>query len=1464
MASSQSGGNVSSGGPLSSFALNPAVEAAMRGYSNSRATMAPNPEEDVRNLVPPPLETLPPAVPWEGQQVMPSREALLTGEVPVMSEQNPEGISIQEEDDLARLTEAPYLPRMDQEVQGVDERGEPTRQGFPADWTLQLAAEQGNLEQTRAALRNVTSPDPTVRENAALHLASMMQTSEMGRMASDQTSPWAKAKLGQQTALQESFNKDPIELKKHLTSVAAQMQPTLNTISDFAKEALFDPEEATMWVVGDDNYKYTVGVRALMDEAEALKTDPMNLLDPNSRESRMIQFIMGNAYLHAVAQSVGAAGKGENTPETEQDWRDDSSAIGDFINSVRHGAVIGFKNAGIDPGKYNMDEFATAMTYHGINKGQLKTMHDPVQGRVMLIPQGGTKTVAERVARITDILTGQPSRGRMGVVPMPSGQGLLDRGTGLVKKAITKGLRAFKRDVAESTKNILGSVGLIFTPTLLARKEAELHLITKPENLEMDPDDPENKLPLYSTHPLANRLGLHKGAYDTAKANVMYPKGYDSTDPQQRADYEQLQKERARDVMQMKFREVELFMQAAKESSGRVRFNRFTHALNNQRFYVNTFDGDYMGSKNIIREVLTFSKRDFVDPASLFDVKEINRLFRVAEQLWAGDPRSEAWGGVVANRMNNMPQTDLAALGTMMNTVLYYTSAIEKYTVDGVEANVSQAAPLTIIKLYKPEMAQHLAELGMQLSTYVKNGDHLPPQQGQQQAGLKPDPEMMKLWAATEKGSSQGVLSLWDDLYRAQEAFKNNIREPVDLTHHSIADGRQSGILLQSLMYGMKHAGDARVVAALAQPSMWMPDLRAQVFASFLEKIRLNFEEDHPEKVQAWASYFRELADKSDVEGVAKSWIKKPLMQAAYSKNVMMFYSELIESLTEDEDSNAAWETHVRDVYRGSTSAAAEDLRQALGDSLREVIDGPSNKVLANFGQWLGVLNQAMYLELPSGDTAVIVPTENAPVNASKGITGRSVVREKSDITGQTIQLKSPNFKTLEFIDAGTGEPTSIALRSQQNAPAAKRRRLHQDRQKQERREDTEPAGYAMRRQLAVMMVQALDGDLIKWATHLVNPPRTRTKAGPSPIMWVHDSSISTPGQALKYLHAYNNMALPNVAKYMTTLGEKMEKAEAEAREVVGKKLAAMEAGGELVGIGEEGDFPALGALFWEWEAKINNQGWRDMWKDPKKLRERTTRVKEILANARSNGWRGALDFTDSDGEIDPNWPRWKRELAVSPMQAKHLFKLAKTLLQLQKGEPDDAFSVWVGAHKERVRNTIKALNSIAEFGGRTHLAPQKGRSATMAPQAKAPINSKAARTAREAEADRIRLEVEEQLQLMNDTPVAKPDDVTDTGRSQDDAEAFKKRLLREGMSKQLMTTLNQRGLTASEADIKTAVMDHGDKEGMTFSKLVDLLVKAGRTQPTRRAARSGAPKPAPMKEDIDLGPDTDDESFDF
>jgi hypothetical protein len=782
--------------------------------------------------------------------------------------------------------------------------------------------------------------------------------------------------------------------------------------------------------------------------------------------------------------------------------------------------------------------------------------------------------------------------------------------------------------------------------------------------------------------------------------------------------------QKAAEIMSMKFKEIERYMEAATTSAGKVRYNRFIHALNNFRFYTNTFDGDYQGSKNIIRDIISFAKRSSATPESLFDPKEVGRLTALARQLWGGSSSSPAWGNDLLQSLRALPTTTRSALGTMQNAVVYYYTAIAPEALvndSGHAMDITKMSPGSIISLYEPKIGEALADLGMNYNLFLEN-----PSAGNPAGDGS---EMLKLWAATEKGGAQSSLNLWDDFHNMRMAFKSGLQgrqTPVPLTHHSVSDGNQSGIFLQAAIYGVEGNAPPSVLTMLSQAMPTLQDLRVSGWGMVIRELGTIANADGGDGSRAadWIAFFKEAADEYGLATVAKDFFKVPLMQAAYGKNAFMFESELYDVLASSKYAEF-FDKHMG--QHGQMVKLNEQLQQAVGNALGQIVNVRGNKNLMNIGQMFGVMNSPVTITGLSGDYLTISPTENAPVaGAPKRPRG---TRTSKDANGKVIRLRDRNdgFETgLPMVDAETGAQEDVIRHEMQSTPSAKRKKTFLSRVTGLTRTDEDPFGYGLRRQLPVLLVQALDGDLVKWVTLKVN--EQVGGMGPHPVMWVHDSAISTADAGLLYNHTYNNVAIPELMTTVQSMLPRLWRHKKAVKKMLVEKVMSR---GEDVGIGLAGEHPALGAVFEELYRKLTDEKYKKLWFKPKtgkknlnpnaktdqnRWEEFHARGMDIIKEAEKNGW------TNPDNLTLDQW----QDLAVTPKEFVNLLELAEKVLNVHETAVDSHIPNWIARAKDRVKNAYERTMMANKHGGFVHMRISEASPANAVKVPEAPKRSQA------------------------------------------------------------------------------------------------------------------------------------------
>jgi hypothetical protein len=229
---------------------------------------------------------------------------------------------------------------------------------------------------------------------------------------------------------------------------------------------------------------------------------------------------------------------------------------------------------------------------------------------------------------------------------------------------------------------------------------------------------------------------------------------------------------------------------------------------------------------------------------------------------------------------------------------------------------------------------------------------------------------------------------------------------------------------------------------------------------------------------------------------------------------------------------------------------------------------------------------------------------------------------------------------------------------------------------------------------MVVMPIQSIDGDLVKSTTLSVN----KNRATPVPILWVHDSAISTPGGSLLYRNAYNNISIPKAIPQIAKFGNQFAAVIKDSEEAVFNKVMER---GRPVSIGDQGDFPALGSYLDEQFERVQDDGAYKQIFLKRAYNNETTWLKyqqktnAILKEAEANGWKAPRSIPDT---ANMTGEQIRRHLAVTPRQFKNLVNLSKEMLKLSG--PSNRFDSWVRNFASNVNDTASKLMTASKKDG--------------------------------------------------------------------------------------------------------------------------------------------------------------------
>jgi hypothetical protein len=922
----------------------------------------------------------------------------------------------------------------------------------------------------------------------------------------------------------------------------------------------------------------------------------------------------------------------------------DGMFLGDYINSIKHFAANGLRNAGLTVEPAAVEQLAKVMALTAETNGDAYVVDDKNTGKRYVTMSAAAKTNARELERLAEVMLGDRSRGRSSTTPNPSGAGLTDPRQLFTKKSF--GAKGLVTSAAEATKDINGRIGTVFRA-----KDVKFKSIGYNDIFSKVEEDPETGTPLYSMSPFAEREGVSQDYYEAAMQSAKIPENLRGGDPKAIEAY---RAKHAAEVMHSKFKAIEFDMANIEGSKG-VRFTKYMHSLSNQRMFPANFDTDYMSSKNTIRDTMGLAKQDLAYKEDLFDPVQVQRNQQKFYDILRMD------GEKKHDALMRLSPREQGAIGTMFTTVVNY------YTTIDPQPTILKTVEADAIKLYRPEMALKLAELGKQYNEWLENPDM--------------EADIVRYLAGMERGESMGAKNLWDDLF--QLSAKAN-GQPMALTHHNFDDGNQNGIFLQALFFGSTNNATR---LGIANPSQ--EDMRGAA----LNKMKLQLENlltDRKEQLLGWKSFLNAAEEEMGRNTLAKILFKAPLMQNSYSKHASMFRDYLYEVMDEHGPKfEGLLKTHLEPLYKDKAEMYGQ-FGAALEGTLGELVNAKYAEMMKAIGRYTAIVDSTVFMELPTGDTGVFTAVGAQPVNKNFD---DSTYTEKELPSGQKVYMKLPN-RVVDTFRTPDGDVQIESMVDGYNPSASKGSQMHLRRRTQTYDKFNNALGTSQSRMMAVMPIQSLDGDLLKWTTLFVN----RGLKTPVPALWVHDSIISTPFGSLVYRNAYNNVAIKNAIPYIADFGKMFEGlvTGAEQQAVQRAKESVTQFGTpKPVGIGEQGDFPALGAFFDEMHEKVNSPTYKaDYLSSPnrteKGYNEYMTRLNKILDEARKYGWV-------SESEM----PRRARQyLATSPKDFEKLLYLSKETLKL--AGPQDQLRSWAMNFPGRVKATAKALFTQGKFFGNT------------------------------------------------------------------------------------------------------------------------------------------------------------------
>jgi len=985
--------------------------------------------------------------------------------------------------------------------------------------------------------------------------------------------------------------------------------------------------------------------------------------------------LTGIAHSNAVSQSAVMRGDSKEIPSDIQGRPiSDSDYLKDRIDSQVHFMRNAFKNTGINISEKGIRALADAYQISKLKAGHDIMFFDKRQ-RPVIVSSPESKAESRTISYLTEALTGDNKRLMASSTPVPGGTNFVAGKPLTTARSLEYG--EMITAAADATKDILGRIAYQFNEKDVNYKTLELQLIMA-EAIR----DPGNNKFLYSTHFLAERNGLSKKHYEAARVATKPKEDYNPNDPStgpiQESEFETAKDRQAADTMNNKIVAYQFDLLNAKKLPG-LRFSAWMHSLANQRFFPASGGTDYMSSKNVVRDMMNFGAQDIVKAESLFDKVKVDYLKEVGRSILFGKKTGEE----INKALKALPPTDLAAIGMMINAVINYETSIK-----GTNPRILKTGMADILGMYTPEVGRRLAEIGEDYNKFFEN-----PQEASD--------DIKKLLAGMERGESMGSKNLWDDFFNLRTNFDDTKNPQLKTRNHKIShltfdDGNQNGIFLQALF-----SGNTPQAIQLGTFNPNLEDLRTFALSSLHTKLDELLPDDSDTFRNAWKEFFKAIIDKHGKTKVASMLLKSPLMQASYGKDASMFGSHVEDFLTEQVAEEYA--QYIGPAYDGEQANPQDVLNNAVESTLRDILDGGFSTQMKSVGRYMSILSAIPTFNGITGDTQIFSTPGVMPKYS-----GDSDVLIQEQADGEKIILKRRAI-TQNIYNTLDDKQIEIDQSMRAYDPnATKGLQRYWNKRTQQWDFFDNPIGSAQGRLLNVMPIQSADGDLVKLTTMFVNSNRNDL---PKPVSWVHDSIISTASGALIYRNAYNNYAIPAAIPAIAKFANNIDSAWKTAEDSTFKQ--AEKAG--IVGIGDNGEYPSLGAFFDELHNKFaDDSSYKEFFmrrsgNDEAKWNKKVLESEKVLAQARSFGWKAPFSIA---GNATHSGEAIRADLAVSAAQFKQLAMLAKKTLGLVPGVNEHQmypYTRWLREFSSKVNETAKVLIKAGQPHGIGQMTPTGG-----------------------------------------------------------------------------------------------------------------------------------------------------------
>lgn len=935
------------------------------------------------------------------------------------------------------------------------------------------------------------------------------------------------------------------------------------------------------------------------------------------------------------------------------------SGMGHFIRNMATNVGL------VEPTPGFFDSISSTYIEAEVQKGNFAVNRDS-NGKLQYFPKDPVKSMAKKVGVVARIATGRLGRRPSSKTPNVAGSPLGSEQLTTKKSVTTPSLIGQELDMskAEATKDMMGSVGYTYLKQHVAALE---RFFTAAVSQDYMVDTADGGV--YSTHPMAERYGLSQKDFNKIKNNQVPPR-----DEKARASWNPDRE--AGKIMRNLIKQKGMILQAIKGAEG-VRFGEYMHSIVNHRYFINSFDLDFMGSKDMIRDILNFGERDVVYGATLFNESKVEDLKTRATAIF-----NNADGLKRQKEMLELNPSDLAAIGTMVDAVLNYYTAIKP------NPEILKMPDKDLIKLFNMDVANSLASLGAEFEAYMldpegdTNNKHT---------------NILSYVAGIPKGEFLASAGLWDDLFQLKRDSEHPTNKNLGrrITHTSVSDGTQSGLFIQAMQHG-----NATTAARLGRSKYdteekALRDMRDETMASFIEELG-SVNKDSDEARQAWDAFFANLPAvyRDDFHAMSNEFFKAPLMQVSYSKDAGMFQGFLEDTMSRS-NIEPLVKAHLLPHF-GTLANAAANANIALEFVLRNAIDSESVRNLSSIGYGMAILDKPLIYRGITGDHVLVSPA--GMINIRKNTNYNNYQTDEYGFKYLTNESETIDM----MVDDGTGNliKKSVARKRMGLNPSySKPTQYYYDNQAKVFRPYKSFAGSSLSRQAAVMPTQAIDAGYVTLTMLEVNKGLSR----PRPVTWVHDSIISTGANSLIYRNAYNNITIPRAIKRVAKTNGDIFKAYKEAKE---QELQLIARKG-VVGIGADGEYPSMGAFFDSvfFQYLDPNTDYKRVYLKKRKKdgsprsesdwKAAAKKAEDFLLDAQEYGWVPPNVVAESQ----------RVNMAVSASEFNKLFDLFNEYRNIS----DLSLKTWADNSEREGLKAGKHLIRVASYGGIHQMAPSGG-----------------------------------------------------------------------------------------------------------------------------------------------------------